>query len=414
MRKPALSLLILLSLMLSGCWDMTEIEDSIYVASIGVDSAGDGEYIWTFRLIEAEKLVLGMLTSVPGREAGLVSGTLSVRAASLEQAVHMIQPSMARIISLEHVRWVAFGEELARKGIGPLLSQFLRNHQIRRGTGLYVFIGDTVNGFRYNQPVADTNAIKFFETVRLVQKRFHLSPPLQMQHFYSRLMAPGLDPTLALVTVNFDAMKEPDGEIPPAGERSFKAGELPREGSNPVEFVGTAVFRGDRLAGMLNVDETQALLAMRGEMGKVYASVPDPREEGKVLTLRFHQENKPQFRVRFAGRRPVAHVKIQFEGEILSTPGKTDYTLAENRRILEQHINTFMEKSSFVPMLRRVYGEWGADPVGFGQLYRSRFATMDDWLAYRWPDHVKDMLITVEVDMFIRRFGLMLGNPDFE
>ena len=174
------------------------------------------------------------------------------------------------------------------------------------------------------------------------------------------------------------------------------------------------MFRGDRLAGMLTVDETAGLLALRGEMGKVYASVPDPRGEGLRLTLRLHQENKPKFRVSFAGDRPVVHVKLQFEGEVLSVPGRTDYTLPQNRRLLEQHIARHLEKETFIPLLKRVYGEWGADPVGFGQLFRSRFPTHDAWVAYRWPRHTKDLTATVEVDLFIRRFGMLLGNPKFE
>ncbi|HYF91071.1 MAG TPA: hypothetical protein VD969_02370 [Symbiobacteriaceae bacterium] len=222
------ALLVVLSLLLSGCWDMTQVEDTVYVASIGVDAAGE-EYLWTFRLVEAEKLVLGMLTTVPGDPGRLASGLISVRAPSLEQAVQMIQPTLGRILSLEHVRWIGIGEEVARRGMLPLLSQMLRNNQLRRATSMYVFVGETINGFLYNRPVADTNAIKFFEGVRIVQKRFHMEPPMQLQHFYSRLMSPGVDPMLGLVAVNFDARdKQPGSELPPTAERSFVAGEVPR------------------------------------------------------------------------------------------------------------------------------------------------------------------------------------------
>ncbi|HWI52114.1 MAG TPA: Ger(x)C family spore germination C-terminal domain-containing protein [Symbiobacteriaceae bacterium] len=409
MRKRAAALLVTLALLMSGCWDMTEVSDTIYVASIGVDSAGE-EFLWSFRLVEAEKLVLGMMTAVPG-EPGLAGGSLSVRSPSLEQAVQMIQPSLGRIVSLEHVRWIGISEEVARRGITSLLSQFLRNSQVRRGVSMYVFVGRAVDGFLHNKPVSDTNSVKFFEGVRLVQKRMHLSPPMQLQHFYTRLMAPGVDPTLALVAVNFGAKAEPGGELPPVEGRSFKAGEVPRAGGNPVEFLGSGVFRADRLVGLLNINQTESLLSLRGELGKVYASVPDPREAGKLITLRFHQENKPQYRPSFVGKRPKVHVKLQFEGELLSTPGTTDYSRPENRRLLERYIAKFLQKEITTGFVELVYGEWGADPIGFGQLFRSRFPTQDAWLAYRWPDHVRDLAVTLEIEMFIRRFGMLLGNP---
>jgi Ger(x)C family germination protein len=413
MRRVAVAVLIALTPLLGGCWDMTEIEDSVFVASIGVDKAGD-EYLWTFRLVEPEKLILGMLTAVPGEPGRLASGTISTRAANLQQAVELMQPGMARIISLEHVRWIAFGEDVARQGLAPLLSEFLRNNQIRRGIGVYVFRGArAVDGFLANRPVSDTNALKFFEGLRLVQKRFHLSPPLTLQHFYTRLMSPGLDPSLPVVGLNAGAKAKPGGELPELGERSLKAGETPRAGGNPDEFLGTAIFRGDKLAGLLTVDETQALLALRGDMGKAYASVPDPKDPQVRVSMRIHQENKPKYRAYFVGTRPRVAVQMQLEGEILSTPGKTIYTERDNRRLLEKHIARYLEQNSFVPLLERLHKEWGTDPAGFGQLFRSRFPTHDAWLAYNWSRHVPDLQVTVSVDMYIRRFGLLLGNPNF-
>ena len=408
-RVAAGLMLILLSLLLSGCWDRREIEDSIYVASIGVDRQDD-EYLWTFRLVEAERLTAGMLTA-PTAEAGkLASGVVTVRATSLQQAVQMIQPSIMRVISLEHVRWIGFGEEVARHGLNPVLSQLLRHREIRRATNVYVVQERALDGFLNNRPVADLNPMKFFETARLVQKRFHLSPPIQLQHFYARLSASGVDPVMALIGVN-EMAKEPLGsELPPMAGRSLKAGEVPRNGGNPVEFMGTAVFRADKFAGTLSVDETSVLLSLRGEMGKVYVSVPDPKVEGVYITMRLQQENKPQYRAQFQGNRPVLHVKLQFEAELLSTPGMTDYADPVNRRELERSI----AKDYLAPLYRsfteKVYGEWGTDPAGFGQLFRSRFATFDDWQAYRWSDKVPDLKVTVESDVYVRRFGLLLSN----
>ncbi|HYF91073.1 MAG TPA: Ger(x)C family spore germination protein [Symbiobacteriaceae bacterium] len=413
MRKRTAALLAALAILLTGCWDMTGIEDTVYAASVAVDAAGD-EYTWTFRLVQAEKLVLGMLAAVPGDPGRLASGFVSVRSPSLEQAVHMVQPSLGRILSLEHVRSVLLSEEVARKGVNPLLSQMLRNTQLRSGLSLQVVVGEATGPPLNSRPVADTNAIKYIESIRLVQKRFHMSPPVQLQHFYTRLMAPGADPIAPLVAVNTTARRPPGSEVPATEGRSFRAGELPRAGANPVETLGTGVFRGDRLAGLLTVDETQGLLALRGEMGKVYASVPDPHEPGTRVTLRFHQENKPAFRVAFAGGKPVVHVKLQFEGEVLSVPGGTDYTLPQNRRVLERETSDFLQQETFVPLFKRVYNEWGADPVGIGQLFRSRFPTLDAWLAFAWPEHVQDLGATVEVDLFIRRFGMLLGNPKFD
>lgn len=221
----------------------------------------------------------------------------------------------------------------------------------------------------------------------------------------------GVDPHVALVGINDTAKEKPGSSpLPPMAGQSLKAGDIPRHGGNPAEFAGTAVFRRDRLAGTLTIDETSALLALRGEMGKVYASVSDPREEGLQLTLRFHQENKPKYVATFNGTRPRVHVILQFEAELLSAPGRTDYSQPENRRRLEQHISKSYMEPLITSLVRKLCNEWGADPVGFGQLYRSRFASFPAWVSYRWEDHVRDLQVTVETDVFIRRFGMILSG----
>lgn len=401
--------LLILALLLGGCWDRTEVEDSAFVSSIGVDIM-DSEYLWTFRISETEKLTMGMLSTTTAEPGKLASGVITVRARSLQQALQLLQPSFMRVISLEHVRSIAFGEELAEQGLAPVLSQFLRHHQIRRGASIQVVRGTALHPFMNNRPVADVNPVKFFEGARLVQKRFHLSPPIQLHQLYARLSAPGVDPIAGVVGVNEMAKEPPGSELPPMGGRSLVGGEVPRNGGNPVEFAGTAIFRGDRLVGILTVDETAALLALRGEMGKVYTSVRDPEAKQVYLTFRLHQENKPQFRASFSGSRPVVRVKLQFEVEILSAPVETDYSAPEHRRRLERYIATEYADPLFNTLIEKVYHEWGADPVGIGQLFRTRFATFDDWLAYGWHERVKEIEVTVETDVFIRRFGMQFSG----
>ncbi|MGE5675000.1 MAG: Ger(x)C family spore germination protein [Mycobacterium leprae] len=409
MWKRLALLLLLLGLggMLCGCWDRTEIEDTAYVASIGVDAAGS-EYLWTIRIVDPTQLSMGMLTAQPAREA-LTGGTIVVRATSLEQAVQLAQASVMRIISLEHVRWLSFGEEAARRGVSHVLGNFLRHNQMRRTVPIYVFRGQTLQGFIYNRPVGDVNPMKFFEDVRLVEKRMHLSAPISLQHFYSRLISHGVDPTTSVVGVNLDATHPLDEEPPPMDGRSLRAGEFPRRGGNPVEFAGMAIFHDDHLVGILDVDQTADLLALRGEMGKVYASSPVPGRPGEYITFRFHQENKPQFRAAFVNGRPTVKVKLQFEAEVLSKPETFDYTIPENRRTLEEFTARHWKTTVLDPMLQQIYHEWGADPVGFGQLFRTRFATYDDWLNYDWHGHLRDLTVETEVTLFIRRYGLLLG-----
>ncbi len=410
-RGWAIVWLLVAAGLLTGCWDRREIEDTAYIVSMGIDRAED-EYLWTFQIVQAEHLPAGMLTAIPAEPDRLAASLITVRGATLEQAIQLLQVGVSRTVTLEQTRYIVFGAAVARKGLGPLISQLLRHNQVRRTVGVAVTPGRAVDVLTAIHPLGEVNPAKIVEGWQLVQRQMHLSPPIRMQHFYSRLLASGGDPFMPVMAVNPGTQQPPGSPLPPMAGRSLRAGEFPRTGGNPVESAGTAIFRRDRLAGMLTVDETSALLALRGEMGKVYNSVPDPREPEQMITLRFHQENKPQYRTSFSGGRPVIHIQLQLEGEVLSSPGETDYTLPENRRVLEEAAARHLQETSFASVIKQVYGTWGADPVGLGHLYRGRFPTFSDWQAFGWADRVTEAKVTVGIELMIRRFGLLLGNPE--
>lgn len=61
-------------------------------------------------------------------------------------------------------------------------------------------------------------------------------------------------------------------------------------------------------------------------------------------------------------------------------------------------------------MLAKLAG-WEADPIGFGHLYRGRFGSRAEWEQWDWDERVKELTVTVEAQMRVRRYGLISG-PD--
>ncbi|HYF91985.1 MAG TPA: Ger(x)C family spore germination protein [Symbiobacteriaceae bacterium] len=400
------------AVLLGGCWDQTSIEDTAFVVSLALDADERGGYLWTFRIIEAQSLPLGSLTvpPEPGNET-LSSSIMTVHAHNPEQAVQIAQANIVRIVSLNHLRNIIIGEDLARAGVSPVLNQLLRHYEVRRSAIMQASSGRAEDAMRGSQPVGDTNIVRYLEGANLVQKRVHLAPPVRLQHFQANLLTDGSDPYLPLLTVNPIA-KQPEGTLPPAtGNEPLDGGTFPRVGGNPAEWAGALIFRADHYAGKINVSQAQALLALRGELGKTYVTVPDPVEEGQMVTLRLGQENKPRYRTSFSAGHPAVDIHLHLDAEVVSWSAKTDYTKPENRRMLEQHVARWTKESLLKPVIETVYHEWGADPVGLGNVFRRRFPVYGAWERYRWHDRVKDLAVNLQVNVFIRRFGMMLNQP---
>lgn len=399
---------LLLAAMLSGCWDRVQLEDMAYVIAMGVDLADNGRLIVSLRLAEMQQMSMGVLGH-PVTEPDQATQVLSAESDTITNAIYILNGAMTRRLDLRHLRTVIVGEPLARQGLEPVVMEMFRSPWSRGTTRLVqVRGGRALDNMKDFQPVAELNPARAQEGLILQAKYLHLTPPVRMHHFVARLAAPGNDPILPAAAVNpwiQPGFQEPRHRL----DTSAMPGELPRGGGNPVEVIGTAVFQRDKLTGFLNVDETQMLLALRGQMGKAYITLPDPAAPERWVSLRLHQENVPRYEAWFKSGRPRVAVRLLFEAELLAVPSGVDFTERALREQLDTAVTDYTKQTLWQVLEKlRV---WEADPVGFGNLFRGDFSTWKDWAAYDWPKHVPDLQVEVQAEVRTRRFGLHSG-PD--
>lgn|GEM_PF-526789 len=360
---------VCLALLLSGCWDRRELESSAYIIDLGVDRAPSGRLLITGRIALLAGLAPGVRGASMSAGERLSATILTAEGQTLTNALYIMNGSMSRRLDFRHMRAVLVGEELAREGVEPYVMELIRLPEVRQTASFVQCRGRATDVIQASRPVAEINPAKLEEDYLLQAKHLHMTPPTRLHHVVSRIAANGGDPMTAAAAINPGVEA---GEMEPReGSTSALPGELPRGGGNPVGRVGTAIFRRDKLRGFVNVDQTQMLLAMRGEMGKACLTMPDPYEPEAAITIRLHQENLPQLRHGFRGQKPWVQERLLFEAEVLAVPSGVNYVAPPARERLEEHIRAFVERAG-----REVLDqlqEWEADPIGYGHLFRSNF-----------------------------------------
>lgn len=402
MRRRLAVWLLVVATLLSGCWDRMEVEDQLFAIAMAVDTGKEKRYRIALRVPVVSKLEAGVLGG--GKQTGSTSELIAAEADTVSEGVLLLNAAATRRITLRHLRALILGEELCRGDLTDLWSELLRHPEVRGTTALLIARGPAHEILAYNRPPGENNPGKLAEGVLLVEKQLHMSPPIRLHHMFNRAGAIGIHPFASVAAVN--PRVAGDGTATESAEDSAVAGQMLRDGGNPVEISGTAIFRDDTLAGFLNTDETQALLALRGEMGKAYISFPNPFQPSTKVMMRFQQENLPTYRARLTADGPRVTVRILFEGEVLA--GRENYFEATVRERMERAARDYMvaNMESVLAKLK----EWETDPVGFGLLFRGMFPSWNAWNEYGWSDHIKDMQVTVSADMRIRRFGLRVGS----
>jgi spore germination protein KC len=196
-------------------------------------------------------------------------------------------------------------------------------------------------------------------------------------------------------------------------EGDFKAGGVTKVGEQKNEIMGLALFDRGKMVGEIDGEETTYHLMAEGEFGYSYLTFPDPLKQGHYVLLNVKQSRKPKKKVEMVDSKPKIDVKIILEADILSIQSGINYEDPKNIGVLERAAEEFLKEGA-LRYLNKTSGEFGVDICGFGKLMKSKFLTWDQWVDFGWLKKYKDATFDVNVDLKIRRPGLMLRTVSEE
>lgn len=418
MRRVGLILLafILLSTSLTACYDAKEIDNWAYVYSIGVDRGVSNALRFTFQI---PALKQGNLDTGGGVSAGQEEendsrsyATIAIDAPSFYSAVNMAETSFSRALNYMHTTYLVISEELAREGVGLFINDMIRSRQIRRIMYI-IIVKDKASRFVEEFDPVLTGAISKAQEGFIHQKdESGFIIDTSYHNFIRDLKTTYRMAAAPLAALNDNSNFRLDGP-PPENSRpegDYYAGEIPRRGGNKVEFMGTALFDGEKMVGQLTGNETRAMLMLKGEFTRAAISIDDPKKKNSRVTINTKLQKKPDITVDVSGEKPLVNVKLSLEGDILGLQSAVEYESSKLKLELEKAFKEYMkgQVDKTIDKCRAL----GVDVFGFGEKAVTHFLTIQEWEEYNWLGQFKDAEITTEVDFVVRRTGTLLKtNP---
>lgn len=140
-NKPVLCLLLILllvlPLLLTGCWDSVELNRRAIVSGVAIDR-GEGEtekYVLSFQVIVADE--------ISGQNARGISpvALYTGKGRTMFEALANASRQTARFLSLAHVRVLVVSEKLAREGIKDMMDVLERESDTRLTSLVFVAKG---------------------------------------------------------------------------------------------------------------------------------------------------------------------------------------------------------------------------------------------------------------------------------
>ena len=385
MKRLALLALLLGSLfLLSGCGGGQEIESCLFVLSMAVDPAPEGNLTVTVKALSVTQDAGPSDGSSGGASSGAqvesgqaqnpqnsISGleasepgyiVLSATAPSCLRALSMLSATTPRTVNLSQLREIVLSRTLAETD--ATLSILKEIHAMYRANGeaIVVVTPDDAGDFiRRQHAILGVRLSKYLEVLFEHFSEIDTIPPnAQLASVISAMESDTLDAAAVYAAGNaFDStLVLGDG-----ADLDRLPGHLPRTSPAENEYLGAALFSGPRMVGTLTGEETGLLCLMMGKAQRRTAFIGNAQ----------YRTNLPTRVKRTIDGDGALHVRISMN--LTRTAGEAEES--------EQEIAASIERQCVNVLLRLRAAS--CDAVGFGRLAIRRCLTVPQWEALDWP-----------------------------
>ena len=410
MSRPLIVLIILvsMSILLTGCNGSKELDEVGNVIAIGLDTCD-----------EEGKLLVSYQFAIPQQESGKVDASKSTviitnKVSTIAEALNLVNSQIGYAPSMAHTKVIILGEKVARKGADEVLAPFMRYREYRGSMFVLVARGTAKEMLENNKPIFVASMSRYYEEMLATGQYSGYYLRTSLHQYYTRIKSHSGQPYIALVAINPNSGEGDVStkKVPGGKNDGYKAGDIPHQGGNPLEFAGSAIFSKGKMVGMLSTTETRMLAMLLGEYPHGFLSVEDPLDSHYFINMNLRLGSKPKIKVELVEGRPVIHVSILLEGDISNIGSGINYEQKGYIDLLEAQINKVYEQE-MLNLIRRTQ-ELDSDVAGFGYYLRPAFHSNKEYVDYQWNEKYRQAEVFVEIETQIRRTGLMLRTVGTE
>ncbi|MGP0584611.1 Ger(x)C family spore germination protein [Paenibacillus timonensis] len=386
MRIKDLWLIVILCAMLplSGCWDAKELNRRAVVAGIGVDLApGKKDYLVSFQMIIADEI-----SGKTGR-GGTPTLVYSAQGRSVMEATRKVSVLVPRQVSTAHTRIIVISEELARQGISDIVDFLDRDSDIRLTAKIYV----AKNEARASDILSGLSAMGKISAYTLAQKtdissqEYSSHYPIEIDDVIRDILVPNSGPIINGVDIlgNVEDVRKKSNL-----EKTDALGIL--------RMSNLAVFKGDRLKGWLNEEESVGLVWIKGKLNKT-SIVITPDDLGEI-TLDVRRSKTSTHVTLKDPEHPVVLVRVTAQLSVREMDSTIDLRDPAALKDLETYVNQEIRRRMKAAVDKAQ--SLNSDIFCFGQTLERQHPKAWKQLKGQWADLFPKLTVEYHVDSIVR------------
>jgi spore germination protein KC len=363
---------------LSGCWDRTEITDLAIVTAAAIDKKDNNQIELSVQVFIPSSISSG--GGQGGSSQGGSGATTMVRyekGSNISDALSKLQSKLPRKVFWGHCKVFVFGEKLAKEGIQEQLDFLLRHPQPREKANVYVSKGEA-------KPILES------------------LPPLEN---YSGEVLRELSDLHIGMLVTMQDLDEMLTGIPQAAALPFVKILPPAKGQTKLQGIpyiaGTAVFKKDKMTGMMTEKETRGLLWLRDEVESYTVTIKPKGVKGEISLSPVSAKVKiiPQI----INEKWRLSVKVITDGAVIQNGTNLNLSNPKSLNAAERAYQKDIEKRIRMAFLNTQHKK--ADILGLGKDFYRKYPKQFNKVDNHWDEIFAEMEVEVDVAAHIRRQG---------
>ncbi|MDK8190195.1 Ger(x)C family spore germination protein [Paenibacillus sp. UMB7766-LJ446] len=380
-KRHAVAIMLLCTIFISGCWDRKEINDIAFVIGLAIDKEADN-----YRT--SLQIALPGQSGSSGSEGGgggtsgdkswfMLSNTAkTLRGTSIES-----QKALSRELYYAHRRTMLIGEALARDGVAPMLD-LLTRYPLNRFSALPII----TKGPAYK--VLDTDApIEKFPSEMVRELCFlNMRKPRTLKTFTDAILSEGVEPFLPVATTVDNV---------PGNWKDVKTN---------IKLDGIAIFKKDKLIGMIEKEPAGALILAMGEANEPEIMVKAPRGSGDIFIKL--NENNSSLHPHIKNGKVSVTIKLYAKGVVVDNESNYGDLREQEIKNLNQAIHQKIQ-DDILEGVRLIQKKYPADILGLGRSIHQQLPKEWDKLKDRWDDIYPDVKVSVEPHIVIENVGVI-------
>lgn len=407
-RCKLLSVIILLLVVLSGCWDQKQVDKRAYVYAIGMDMAEEeNKFNITYLIVNPE---YGSQVSSSTNESPQELITFETN--DLITSKNIANVVIAKEITYDLLRVFIVSEKLAKdKRFIRWMYDATKDREIRRDSYFIVTKENVSTFLKENKPKLETRLDQYFELILNRGIENGMIPDVDLHRFF-RITEADADLALGIYGTT-NSNNEDTGKV----EDQLLAGELKIKGdTNATQFLGSALFKEGQMISKLTAEETRLTILLNDtlEMSDVLTTYPDPFDEDFRIAARLVKKQKNKVKMKLKNGSGEINVTIPLIIEILSDHSMVNYGRnADKRQELKKQIEDNLS-AKIDDFVKKTQEEFKGEPFGWSLLARRKFHSLPEYEKFDWMKSYPTMKVDVKVDVRFGEFGKQGEVPNLE